>query len=126
MELKTEIQFNFDWEYGATGETPEGFKNANEYTVTFSRDGAERSFDFFKGKANTSEPTAVEVLECLVLDFTYSDSTTFEDWASELGFDSDSRKAYATYEATLANNAKLLDLFSRPELRELYESMNEI
>jgi hypothetical protein len=125
MELKTNISLGFDWEYGATGETPEGFKNANEYSVTFSRNGLERSFDFFKGKANTSEPEAVEVLECLVLDFIYSDGVTFEDWADELGFNSDSRKAYANYENTLVNNIKLLDLFSRPELQELYDSMNE-
>jgi hypothetical protein len=125
MELKTNISLGFDWEYGATGETPEGFKNANEYTVTFSRDGVERSFDFFKGKANTSEPEAVEVLECLVLDFIYSDGVTFEDWADELGFNVDSRKAYVNYEHTLANNLKLLVLFTRKELHELNDSMHE-
>lgn len=43
-------------------------------------------------------PKMVELLECLQLDFanTYDD---FEDWAVEMGYDVDSRKAEAVYNA---------------------------
>ena len=41
-------------------------------------------------------PTAADVLGCLISDFT-SIGRTFEDWASDLGYDTDSRKAERTY-----------------------------
>jgi hypothetical protein len=42
-------------------------------------------------------PTLVDVLGSLCSDSSAIDST-FEDWASDFGYDADSRKAYATWE----------------------------
>ena len=41
-------------------------------------------------------PTAADVIGCLLSDFMSIDSP-FEDWASDLGYDTDSRKAERTY-----------------------------
>ena len=41
-------------------------------------------------------PDAASVLDCLLSDASSAEST-FEDWCSDLGCDSDSRKALATY-----------------------------
>ena len=43
------------------------------------------------------KPTAAEVLECLHSDFSGIDQS-FEDWASDLGYSSDSRSAERTYD----------------------------
>ena len=43
-------------------------------------------------------PTAADVIGCLLSDFTSLDcSDGFEDWASDLGYDTDSRKAERAY-----------------------------
>jgi hypothetical protein len=123
--METLEQIGFSFEHGASGEIPETFQHSNDYTVTLSNGGAVREFDFFKGERNTAEPELREVLECLVLDFNYSDGVQFEDWAQDLGMDSDSIRALGIYNATLANNKKLLDLFDRSELVKMYETLND-
>lgn len=56
-------------------------------------------------------PTVEDVLDSLSHDSSsYDNSRSFEEWASDLGYDPDSRKAYATYQ-TLAEQAKLLRHF---------------
>jgi hypothetical protein len=53
---------------------------------------------FGMGSANTEEPDAADVLNCLASDASgYENARSFEEWASELGFDADSRKAERTY-----------------------------
>jgi hypothetical protein len=53
---------------------------------------------FSMGGALTHEPTAEDVLNCLSLDAGGVDNaSTFESWASEYGYDPDSRKAERTY-----------------------------
>ena len=47
---------------------------------------------------NGKPPDAREVLDCLALDATsFDDFDSFEDWARNLGFDPESRKAARTY-----------------------------
>src|SRR5258708_3606941 len=49
------------------------------------------------------EPTAADVLECVLSDAaSFINAAGFDDWAEELGFDTDSRKAYAIWEQTEA------------------------
>lgn len=46
------------------------------------------------------EPELAEVLSCLFLDASgYDNANGFEDWCSEYGYDTDSRKAERTYRA---------------------------
>jgi hypothetical protein len=63
---------------------------ARRYTLTFSKGSGHKG----------APPTVDEVLECIQSDATYQD-TPFEEWARELGFDDDSRKAERTYNAVI-------------------------
>ncbi len=55
-----------------------------------------------------AEPTVEEVLSCLADDSAYvEDEGGFEGWCQELGYDEDSRKAYATYQVCLTQSREL-------------------
>lgn len=58
----------------------------------------------FAGKPKP--PTAAEVLACHCRDWQESDCA-FDEWAGAFGYDTDSRKALATYEACRAAGPKL-------------------
>lgn len=55
---------------------------------------------------NGAEPTAPEVLSCLASDAAGIEQD-FESWASDLGYDTDSRKAERTYQACQRLSEKL-------------------
>ena len=53
---------------------------------------------FSQGSAHKKPPTLADVLDCLASDASGVDNArSFEDWASEYGYDTDSRKAERTY-----------------------------
>ncbi len=61
--------------------------------------------------AAAAPPTASDVLDCLASDASEYDGTRdFEDWASDYGYDTDSRKAEAT-DRVIAEQAKALRHF---------------
>lgn len=110
-------------EYGqGVGHLP-GYQRAQRLTV--DEDAAIQNAiewgDRYNGR-KIKPPTAVDVLSSLVQDGGAIDCPTFEEWASEYGYDADSRKAEAIYrkcvETGLALRAGLGEaVFS--ELREL-------
>ena len=54
---------------------------------------------FSQGSAHKKSPTLAEVLNCLASDASGVDNArSFEEWASEYGYDLDSRKAERTYQ----------------------------
>lgn len=60
--------------------------------------GRSMSMPFSQGPAHTDKPTAVDVLNCLASDAASVDNArSFEEWASDLGYEPDSRKAERTY-----------------------------
>lgn len=73
---------------------------------------------FSQGSAHKKPPTLEDVLDCLASDAsTIENSSSFEDWASELGYEQDSRKAEKTYNFCLKQSQKLkeflgLDLYN--------------
>ena len=55
---------------------------------------------FSQGYGITGDPKLTGVLDCLASDAaSYENATSFEDWANEFGYDTDSRKAEKTYRA---------------------------
>ena len=59
-----------------------------------------KSFGLYFSQGSAEPPTVAEVLNCLASDASsYENASTFEDWASEFGFDTDSRKAEKSYRA---------------------------
>lgn len=115
-----------------------------EYTVTLSREGrkpytfsfwssindsykreVQRIQSFGGGRAvacpsTAIKPTAYDILACLSgsIDAHCQD---FEDWANDLGYDPDSRKAEKVYNAVCAESRALSRMFSDSELDVLRE-----
>lgn len=73
------------------------------WRVTLKYRGRSLTTDFW----SCDEPNAAAVLSCLISDSTAAGSR-FEDWASDLGYDVDSRKAYATWEACCKSFPKVV------------------
>lgn len=59
------------------------------------------SADGFRASSQSIHPEAASVIASLVMDSSVLDSGCFEEWASELGYDTDSRNAEAIYRACL-------------------------
>lgn len=94
------------------------------YTVTFNSIGREAfSIPFNQGLAHTEEPSPTDVIYCLTLDL-MSDEP-FEEWASNLGYNTDSRKAEAIYHKVKAQNKLVRAFFSEQELADLTELTRE-
>lgn len=68
-------------------------------------------------KDEPTEPTAYDVLTCL----TKYDPGTFENFCSDFGYDSDSRKAYKTYKAVKREWSNVEILWTDEELEQLQE-----
>ena len=60
----------------------------------------------FAIRGKPKPPAAAEVLACYCRDWQDSDCA-FDEWAETFGYDTDSRKAFATYEACRAVGPKL-------------------
>lgn len=66
----------------------------NAYKVELRYEGRRMSVPWRQGVGITDDPEAERVLEALLMDAsTIENAAGFEDWAEELGFDVDSRKA---------------------------------
>lgn len=79
---------------------------------------------FSMGSALTGRPDVAEVLDSLASDAaSVADVTQFEDWAQDIGYDPDSRKAERTYNAIIDQAARLEKfLGSRPYEELLHET----
>src|SRR5947209_1286815 len=71
-------------------------RKAHDHRVTLTYKRRRYSFDWWQGQAVTDKPTAAECLEALLSEAS-ADEQTFEEWAGELGYDTDSRKAERTH-----------------------------
>ncbi len=82
--------------------------DGDNYKVTLRMGHKQFTVPFSHGCAICHDPEAADVLDCLASDAAgVENATSFEDWASDLGFDTDSRKAERTYKVTIAQSAKL-------------------
>lgn len=66
--------------------------------------------DWRQGTGITDDPDPAEVLASAAQDYADARGLTFEDWAGNLGYDTDSRKAEKTYDACMAMGDKLTTL----------------
>jgi hypothetical protein len=73
---------------------------SNHYRVTLRYGRRQMTVPWSQGPAITHDPDAADVLDALASDATgFEQARDFEDWASEYGYDPDSRKAERTYKA---------------------------
>lgn len=71
------------------------------------------SFEYQTAVAKAKEkyrPDLVDVLGCLLSDASALDHSSFEDWANEFGYDTDSRKAARTYNACVQTGVELREI----------------
>lgn len=78
---------------------------------------------FSQGSAYTKPPTVMDVLGCLAQDATSADYS-FEEWCSELGFDADSRKNEASYNAVRKQMRALKTFLGAELFKELLDGLN--
>lgn len=75
---------------------------------------------FSQGAAHTQPPTVGAVLDCLASDAAgYENAGSFEDWASEYGYDTDSRSAEKIYRVV----KRQVEQLKRTLGSELYEQL---
>jgi len=98
--------------------------DARHWRFTFTyrpKSGASpRKFTGFytQGSGHKDPPKAYEVLECLVMDANCPD--TFDEWCSEYGYDTDSRKAYNIWQKCRETRKRLTHLLgSIPDIDPL-------
>ena len=95
--------------------------SASHWRCTFRRGRRRMTTYFSMGPAHTKEPTAKDVLDCLASDSgSVENARSFKDWASDLGYDPDSRKAERTFRIC-ERQAKRLRQFLGSQ--ETYESL---
>lgn len=69
-------------------------------------------------------PHAADVLLSVVMDSRACEQS-FADWCGEFGYDTDSRKALATYEACQQNADKLKRIFSHAQIAQIRETLQD-
>lgn len=75
---------------------------------------------FSQGSAHKKPPTLADVLDCLASDASGVDNArSFEDWASEYGYDTDSRKAERTYQICKKQAQELKALLGQDAYNQL-------
>lgn len=81
----------------------------DHWRCVFRKDRARMTTYFSMGMGhNGRKPTADQVLECLISDASSIDNARgFDDWCSDFGYDTDSRKAEKTYSACKRATDKL-------------------
>ena len=78
------------------------------FSVTLRHQRRQFTLDFFQGPAHEKEPDIDDVLDCVILDSQGIDNArSFEDWASDFGYDTDSRKAEAIFKTCKRQRAEL-------------------
>ena len=84
-----------------TGHNPnmDSAERMDHWRITLRRPGRKMTVYFSMGTGHHGKmPEAADVLDCLVSDASsVANAQGFEDWAAELGYDTDSRKAHRTY-----------------------------
>jgi hypothetical protein len=81
---------------------------SSHWSCTLRMGRRQMTVPFSQGPAISHEPTVEDVLDCLASDAAgLENSRSFEEWASEYGYDTDSRKAERTYKAVERQSKKL-------------------
>lgn len=78
-----------------------------------------------KYKRGQPKPELKDVLYSLSIDSDVLDFSTFEDWASEFGYEADSREAEKIYRACLEIALRMRSMFGDAELSVLMEAFQD-
>ena len=96
------------------------WNDANHYKCKLTMGRKQMTVYFSQGYGITHEPEAADVLNCLADDSAgVSNARSFEEWAEEYGYDTDSRKAEKTYKVCVKQAARLLSFLGEDLYNEL-------
>lgn len=85
------------------------------------------AFTILHSKEELPTPTLQEVLYSLTLDADVMNYLTYEQWASDLGYDPDSRKGEKIYDECRTQASKLVEVLgSRHKIEELRDMLQEL
>jgi hypothetical protein len=76
-------------------------------------------------RKNPIMPDPCSVIHSLLLDGDAIDYMSFEDWAANFGYDTDSRKAETIYRACLDTGLKLRNMFGEDLLQQLRDAFQD-
>ena len=96
--------------------------DVHKWRCTLRYQGRRMSVMFYQGMAHTEAPTADEVLECLASDVGCA-SDSFAEWCANFGYDTDSRKALATYRQIRRQAQRLSELLGNDYQAVLYPTI---
>lgn len=98
--------------------------HGNEYKITFKRGKKSASIKFWNSYQDILDgdipPSAYDVL-ANIANGQYDDLLTFDQWCDDYGYNSDSRKAFRTYQLCVKQAIKLKTIWSAKELELLQE-----
>lgn len=96
------------------------WNDANHYKCKLTMGRKQMTVYFSQGYGITHEPEAADVLNCLADDSAgVSNARSFEEWAEDYGYDTDSRKAEKTYKVCVKQAARLLSFLGENLYNEL-------
>lgn len=112
----TTNRIKMDCDYADANPNMEGSNNRNNYKCVLRMGRRQMTTPFSTGRGWTHEPDAADVLDCLASDSaSIENARSFEEWASEYGYDTDSRKAEKAFK-TCEQQAKKLQQFLGDDL----------
>lgn len=100
------IRASADYRPEGAPDYTDGMSDMNWWNVTLRIGRRRMTVPFGMGYAHTGEPSAYDVLSCLLSDASSADQD-FEDWAADYSYDTDSRRAEKTYNAVVRQTEQL-------------------
>ena len=124
--MKTLKQFvkendvTMDVEYSDYNKNDPEWMDANHYKVTLKHNKKRFTTYFSQGYGIKGEPKPEDVLNCLASDSaSIENARSFEEWAGEFGYDTDSRKSEKIYKVCQKQAEKIKALFGDDLYNEL-------
>jgi hypothetical protein len=123
------IQFTIKSVFLGLKTDKDGWKH-NAYHVVLGIRGSNMDFTYRMGTGIKGEPCKIDVLYSIISDlYTYSEGMSFDNFCSEYGYDTDSKKAEQTYDQIIDQSKQFIGMINSPEnsdisldgLRELFE-----
>lgn len=93
--------------------------SASHWAVEIRRGAEKFSINYSMGSAHKGNPDPLDVVFSLLSDIRDVEDREFEDWAGDMGFDPDSRKAERVFEACRETLANMRNLFTDLEMEDL-------
>lgn len=119
------IPFRSDIDQGEWGEDAKHFSFVLNRFIDDQPIGKTRNIKmrgyYSQGSGIKNKPTIIDILNALSLDTQDVQSIDFEEWCSNYGYDSDSRKTYKIYKQCLHELDELINLLGDAGVRMLHK-----